>query len=68
MNLDAVGAALIADARRTPIRRLQPRTGTRENAMARADEEAAAVIEAARAEGAREAAERLARQRAGNPP
>ncbi len=64
MNLDSVRAALIADARADAELLLAEADRDAEERLSEAGEEAAAMIEAAQREGARDAAERLARQRA----
>jgi vacuolar-type H+-ATPase subunit E/Vma4 len=64
VNLDAVRAALIADARADAASLLAAADHDARDRIARSHEEAAELVEAARAEGAREAAERLARQHA----
>jgi vacuolar-type H+-ATPase subunit E/Vma4 len=61
VNLDAVRAALIADARTDASSLLAAADHDADNSMARSHEEAAQLREAARTEGAREAAERVAR-------
>ncbi len=64
MNLDAVHAALLADARADAASLLAAADRDARDRIARSHEEAAELVEAARAEGAREAAERLAREHA----
>jgi vacuolar-type H+-ATPase subunit E/Vma4 len=64
VNLDAVRAALIADAHADAEQILAAADNDAQDRMTSATSEAAALIEAARTEGAIEATERLARQRA----
>jgi vacuolar-type H+-ATPase subunit E/Vma4 len=64
VNIDAVRAALIADARADAASLLAAADRDADDCMSRSQEEAAELVEGARVEGAREAAERLARQHA----
>ncbi len=64
MNIDSVRAALIADAEADAASLLAAADHDADDCIARSHEEAAELVEAARSEGAREAAERLARQHA----
>jgi vacuolar-type H+-ATPase subunit E/Vma4 len=64
VNLDAVRAALLADARADAASMLAAADDDVRDHMARCQREAAELVDAARSEGEREAAERLARQHA----
>jgi vacuolar-type H+-ATPase subunit E/Vma4 len=64
VNLDAVRAALLADARADAASLLAAADREARDRIARSHEQAAELVEAARAEGAREAAQRLARHHA----
>jgi vacuolar-type H+-ATPase subunit E/Vma4 len=64
VNLDAVRAALLADARADAASLLAAADHDARDHMARSRDEAAALVDAARSDGEREAAARLARQHA----